>query len=68
MNMCIFCASIPAALAVGASANARQARNQREVEEKGEKPVKPTLPAGPATAVVVGVLVTASVVVHTQLS
>jgi hypothetical protein len=38
------------------------------MEEKGDKPAKPVVPAGPATAVVVGVLVTASVVVHTQLS
>ena len=34
--MCMFCAAIPATLAVGVNVNAKQIRNRREAEERGE--------------------------------
>jgi hypothetical protein len=65
--MCIFCAAIPASMAVGASVNARQKREKKEAEEMGKPAPKPVIPAGPATAVVVGLLVVGSVTIHTRL-
>jgi hypothetical protein len=65
--MCIFCAAIPASMALGASAQARQNRAKKEAEEMGKPAPKPVVPAGLATAGVVALLATGSVVVHTRL-
>jgi heme/copper-type cytochrome/quinol oxidase subunit 2 len=63
----MFCAAIPATLAVGAAARQKQHHSQQKSEEEGNTPSKPVLPAGPATAVIVTGLAIASVVYHTQL-
>jgi hypothetical protein len=65
--MCIFCAAIPASMALGASAQARQNRAKKEAEELGKAAPKPVVPAGPATAGVVALLAVGSAVVHTRL-
>jgi hypothetical protein len=62
--MCMFCASIPVAAAVGANARAKQIR-----EQGGEKPSgKRQLPVTPITVLAVGLLVTASVLYHGQFN
>jgi hypothetical protein len=53
--MCIICASIPAAAAVGAKLNANQLNKPKE-ERK---------PISKITSIVIGLLVTASVIYHT---
>jgi hypothetical protein len=63
----MFCAAIPATLAVGAAARHKQHQAQQKNEEAGKTPAKPALPAGPATVVIVTGLAIASVVYHTQL-
>ena len=65
--MCIFCAAIPASMALGASAQARQNHARKEAEVLGKPAPKPVVPAGPATGCVVVLLVVGSVVVHTRL-
>ncbi len=71
--MCVFCASIPVAVALGASAKNRQNQQKKAAAADetagadGEKPARLEIPAGPATALVVAALVTGSVIVHTQL-
>jgi hypothetical protein len=67
--MCIFCAAIPATLAVAANVNARQIREQRKVEEQDKiLPEKKQVPVGKITLLAVGALVTASVVYHSQFN
>lgn len=53
--MCMICASIPAAAAVGAKLNADQL----------DKPSEERKPISKITSIVIGLLVTASVVYHT---
>lgn len=53
--MCIICASIPAAAAVGAKLNA----NQLSQPEENRKPI------GRFTGIIIGLLVTTSIVYHT---
>ena len=67
--MCVFCAAVPATLAVGAKLQADQMRERRKAEERGEslterKPV----PAGKIAIVAAGGLLIASVIVHSQNS
>jgi uncharacterized membrane protein YidH (DUF202 family) len=64
----MFCAAIPAVLAVGASAQARQNRTEKEAERRGEEGPHPKVPPKAATAVVVAGLAVASIVYHTQLN
>ena len=67
--MCVFCAAIPATLAVGANINAKQIRERREAEGRGEAlPEKKPIPVGKITVIAMGALVTASVVYHTQFN
>lgn len=67
--MCMFCAAVPATLAVGANVNAKQIRKRREVEERGEAlPEKKQIPVGKLTAMATGMLVAASVAYHIQLN
>jgi len=63
----MFCAAIPATLAVGAAARQKQHQSQQKTLGEGKTPAKPALPAGPATALIVTGLAIASVVYHTQL-
>lgn len=67
--MCVFCAAVPATLAVGANLNAKQIRKRREAEERGEMSTeRKQVPVGKITAIAAGALVTASVVYHSQLN
>lgn len=69
VEMCMFCAAIPATLAVGVNVNAKQIRKRREAEERGETlPETKQAPVGKITVVAAGMLVAASVVYHTQLN
>lgn len=65
--MCVFCAAIPATLAVGANVNANQIRKRREAEVRGEIPSK-NVPLGKITVLAAGALVAASIVYHTQFN
>jgi hypothetical protein len=62
----MFCAAIPATLAVGANAHARQKQQAKPVDEAGQEPVKIRLPSGPLTLTAVAVLLVCSVVYHSQ--
>lgn len=67
--MCIFCAAVPATLAVGANVNAKQIRERRAAEQHGETVAeKKQVPVGKITILAAGALVAASVVYHTQLN
>ena len=67
--MCVFCAAIPATLAVGANLNAKQTREQRGAEESQEAlPAKNRTLAGKFTLFTIGALVVASVVYHSQFN
>jgi hypothetical protein len=65
----MFCAAIPATLAVGANLNAKQIRERRTADERGEAlPEKKQFPVGKITVIAAGALVAASVVYHTQFN
>ena len=66
--MCMFCAAIPAALAVGVNAQARQNRLEKDAETRGEDPDRPKVPPKTVTVLVVAGLAVASIVYHTQLN
>ena len=67
--MCMFCAAIPATLAISANVNAKQIRERRKAEERGETlTVKKQAPVGKITVIATGALVAASVVYHTQFN
>lgn len=69
VEMCMFCAAIPATLAVGVNVNAKQIRKRRDAEERGEiLPETKQAPVGKITVVAAGALVAASVVYHTQFN
>jgi uncharacterized iron-regulated membrane protein len=65
--MCMFCAAIPATLALGAAANQKQRLAGQKNVEEGKTPARPVLPAGKTTALIVAGLAIASAVTHTQL-
>jgi uncharacterized membrane protein YidH (DUF202 family) len=64
----MFCAAIPAALAVGANAQGRRNRLEKEAEARREDPDRSKVSPKAATALVVAGLAVASIVYHTQLS
>jgi len=65
----MFCAAIPATLAVGANLNAKQIRERRKAEERGViLAKKKQAPVGKITVIAAGALVAASVVYHTQFN
>lgn len=67
--MCMFCAAIPATLAVGANLNAKQLRERRESEERGETlPERKQVPIGKVSLLAAGVLVMSSVVYHSRFN
>ena len=67
--MCVFCAAVPATLAVGANLNAKQLRERRKAEEHREtSPQKKQIPVGKITVIVAGALAVASVVYHSQFN
>lgn len=59
--MCMFCAAVPVAGAIGAKLNADQKRNAAEGETKAEKPITAI------TGGVIVLLVVGSVVYHTTM-
>ncbi len=63
--MCMFCAAIPATIAVGANLQAKQRREQREAEERGQEP-KRQVPAMAWTGFVLVALAFVSVLYHSQ--
>jgi hypothetical protein len=62
----MFCAAIPAALAVGAKLDSKQSRRNNTVEATGEPATPAKAPVKAVTAVVVAGLVVASIAYHTQ--
>lgn len=65
--MCVFCAAIPATLAIGANLKGVQLREGRKVKERGEPlPKKRSIPIGTITIVVAGALAAASLIYHSQ--
>lgn len=67
--MCMFCAAVPATLAVGFKLQAKQAREQREAKAADEtQPAKKEVPVMKITLAAVGALVAASVLYHSQLN
>ena len=67
--MCVFCATVPATLAVGANLNAKQLRERRQAEERGEtSPEKKNIPVGKVTFIAAGTLLVASAVYHSQFN
>jgi hypothetical protein len=67
--MCVFCAAVPATLAVGASLSARQLNERRNAEESGESSQeKRKIHAGKVTVISVGTLLMASALYHSQFS
>ena len=64
--MCVFCAAIPATLAVGARLNAKQNEKQKITESQGLIGDHKKLPVGPLTIIAVSGLVVSSVIYHSQ--
>jgi hypothetical protein len=63
--MCVFCAAIPAALAVGVKAQSQQRKQLKSAEEKGLEPPRQMISARAATGIVVAGLAVGSIVYHT---
>lgn len=62
----MFCAAIPATLALGVNAQAHRTRQKKECEQRGEPLPEQKVSPKAATALVVAGLVVASVVYHTS--
>jgi hypothetical protein len=65
-SMCVFCAAIPTAMALGVTAKNRQIQERKTAEAQGKVFTKRSIPAGKATTVVVVTLIAGSVLVHTK--
>jgi hypothetical protein len=65
--MCVICSTIPAVMAVGVSAQAKQNRKKKDAALRGEFSSTPAVPAGKATVAVLVFLVLASATIHSQL-
>jgi hypothetical protein len=65
--MCVFCAAVPATLAVGTSLEGQQRAERREAAAKGQPIPEPRWPARKLTGVAVTCLVAAAVAYHTHL-
>ncbi|MFZ5819009.1 MAG: hypothetical protein ACOYYJ_03820 [Chloroflexota bacterium] len=63
--MCMFCAAMPAAIAVGANLQAKQNQERREAEERGQEPRR-QVPAMAWIGVVLAALAFVSVLYHSQ--
>jgi hypothetical protein len=64
--MCIFCAAIPTALAVGAATRGKRREAERRAEVEGRPAPPRRVPIAKATTALVVALVVASAVYHTQ--
>ncbi len=65
--MCVFCAAVPATLAVGTSLEGQQRAERREAAAKGQTIPEPVRPARRLTGLAVTCLVTVAVAYHTHL-
>jgi len=65
--MCMFCAAIPAALAVGANAQARPNRENHQARLRHEPPRVKKVQPKTTTLLMVAGLAAASVIYHSQL-
>ena len=63
--MCVFCAAIPATLAIGANAKIQQ-NKQIKLEDERKLSKQSNIPVGLTTGLVVGGLVVSSIIYHTQ--
>ncbi len=63
--MCMFCAAMPATIAVGANLQAKQRREQREAEARGQE-ARRQIPVMTWMAVVLVTLALASALYHSQ--
>jgi hypothetical protein len=65
----MFCAAVPATLAVGTNLNAKQLRERRLAEERGgTSPEKKKIPVRKVTFIAAGTLVVVSAVYHSQFN
>ncbi len=65
--MCMFCAAVPAALAVGTAVKGQQTEERKAAEVRGETWQAPRLPAEKLTGAAVAALVVAAVFYHTHV-
>jgi hypothetical protein len=65
--MCVFCAAVPVAAALGAKANSKQRQRIRLAAEQGKPLPRIRIPASYATPGVMGALVICSIIYHTQI-
>ena len=63
--MCVFCAAIPATLAIGANVKIQQ-NKQIKQEEDHKISSQSKIPVGLTTSLVVGGLVVSSIIYHSQ--
>jgi hypothetical protein len=64
--MCVFCASIPVVMALGAEAKAKQNQDHSKAEVRGKPNQCLVIPAEKATIIAVTGLVISSVIYHTH--
>lgn len=64
--MCVFCAAVPVAMVIGTSVHTSQREKVKLAKEEGKTLPRYMIPARRVTAVMIGGLVIASVVFHTQ--
>lgn len=64
--MCMFCAAIPTALAVGTATHGKQREAERKAEAEGRPAPSRRVPVAKATTALVVMLVVASAIYHTQ--
>ncbi len=62
--MCMFCAAIPASVALGAAVTGKQKLRDQQVQNPGATSNSRRLPAGKVTIAVTGGLIVCSVVYH----
>ena len=65
--MCIFCSAVPAAMALGVSAKAKQNQDIKQAELEGKPRPSKVIPAGRITTLVVSGLVVCSIFYHTHM-
>jgi hypothetical protein len=66
--MCVFCAAIPATLAIGAKAKSNQRKEAELAKVEGKTLPRKIVPAGTATTVAVTGLAVCSIIYHTHLN
>jgi hypothetical protein len=66
--MCVFCAAIPATLAIGAKAKSKQRQEAELAKVEGKTLPRKIIPVGTSTAVAVTGLAVCSIIYHTHLN